>query len=183
MDDLPGTKYCPRGTCEKIGTLTWGWLDLVLNAEQRQGLWETVKTLVITFLCVNFWLASPFRDPPLLRIILNFRREICYAFVKFMRGYGPQIAALAREIAGLKSRFLFLWNSERTRRTEDRRERACIPPIQQSVPSTGAITSVHPVGHFSFVCVFVVGSIFGSVTTAGSICFGVWIIRLLNATH
>ena len=94
-----------------------------------------------------------------------------------MRGDGLQIAALAREIAGLKGRLAFLWNSERRRWTTNRREEGVIPSIPQPVATSNGL-SANCVGQLPLVCVFVAGLLCGDLVTTMSICLGIWIGHL-----
>ena len=94
-----------------------------------------------------------------------------------MRGDGLQIAALAREIAGLKGRLTFLWNAERQRRTRNRQEGGVIPSILQPVPSSNGI-SANFVEQLPLVCVSVAGLLCGGLVTIISICFGIRIGHL-----
>ena len=154
-------------------------MNFSLDTDQQQRLWRAIETASLTFAYLNIWLASPIWAPRVLRAVSNLEQETRRALGAFMRGYGSQIAALAREIAGLKGRLSFLWNSERARRVGFRQEGGVIPPQQQPASAIGNVASAHSVGQFSFVCVFVVGSVFGSLVTAGSICLGIWIGHLL----
>ena len=95
-----------------------------------------------------------------------------------MRGNGLQIAALAREIAGVKGRLAYLLDSERRHRSRTQQEEGTTPLVTQPASvSCGASTSSG--GQFSFVCVFIAGLFCGGLVTTGSICLGIWIGHLL----
>ena len=158
--------------------VTQNWLGQIAGTELLHKVGRATGALLLAFLWVDLCLSSRFWAPRVLRVVFDFQSEIHRRFETFMRGHGPQIAALAREIAGLKSRLLFLWNSERVRRTRNRQEGESFSPTQRSIPSVDTVVTVHSVGQFSSVCIFVVGSLFGGLATASSIALGIWIGRL-----
>ena len=81
---------------------------------------------------------------------------------------------MAREIASLKGRLCFLWNTERQRRERARREGT--PTIGVPSHSRGLVTSpVHSRFQFQIGVALLSGLIIGCAIALGSVCLGVWI--------
>lgn len=92
-----------------------------------------------------------------------------------MWGYGPQIAALTREIAVVRGRLAYLLDSDRRRRNQQGGEAST--PITQPAHS-GCGAPIGSVGPFFVVCTFVAGLFCGGLLTTGAICLGIWVGRL-----
>ena len=153
----------------------------MLSIGQLLCVGKTIEGIFLVFLWNNLFLTGPVWAPRLFRIVHGPKQLIRRITEVFMRGYGPQIAALSREVAGLRNRLSFLWNTERVRRAGIRQEGGFVPSSPQPAPAAGSAILAHPTGQFSFVFVLVAGSIFGGLVTAGSICLGVWISNLIHA--
>ena len=91
-----------------------------------------------------------------------------------------QIAGLAREIANLKGKLSFLWNSERVRRERFRQGGNPTPDLQNTPVRAGSTPSpVHLLQQLQIGFVFLAGVLVGCSITVGSLCLGIWIGRSL----
>ena len=85
-----------------------------------------------------------------------------------------QLAGLAREIASLKGRLCFLWNTERQRR--ERARQTGSPAVGVPRRSRGFVTSlVHSPFQFQIGVALLSVLIIGCAIALGSVCLGVWI--------
>ena len=159
------------------------YLRQVLSIDPLFRAGITAESVFLAVLWINLYLTGPVWVPRVQRVIYGLKQLTRRNLGTFMRGYGPQIAALAREVAGLRNRLSFLWNTERARRAGIRQEGGSVPQPQQPVPAASSAIPAHQIGQFSFVFVFVAGSTFGGLVTASSICLGIWVGRLLSAAN
>ena len=150
----------------------------VLSTAQLRRVGIKISGVCLIFLWINLYLTGPIWAPTFYRILCGLKQQVHHILGAFMRGYGPQIAALARDVAGLRNRLSFLWNTERVRRAQSHQEEGFVTSSRQSVPATSNVICSRLFGQFTLVCVFVAGSIFGGLITAGSLCLGVWVGRL-----
>ena len=161
-------------------SVTKSHLGQVPSIGQLLQIGKAIGVIFLAFLWVNLYLIGPIWAPKLFRIVYGFNQQIRHIFGAFMRGYGPQIAARARDVAGLRNRLSFLWNTERVHRAQVHQEGGFVPPSRQSVPITSGVVRDRLFGQFTFVCMFVAGSVFGGLIIAGSLCLGIWVGRLLS---
>ena len=150
------------------------WFGLLINQRKLHELWRAAASTFLSVVCINVLLGGPeylVKCAGFIQRLLTTIRKIVQSL---MPRDGLQLAALAREIASLKSRLCFLWNTERQRRERARREGL----TTIGVPShpRGLITSpAYSPFQFQVGVALLTGLVTGCAITLGSVCLGVWI--------
>ena len=85
-----------------------------------------------------------------------------------------QIAALAREVANLKGKLTFLWNSERVRRDQARQAENIVTGVPRVPGINGASLNYSPF-QFQIGIAFLAIIVVGCVISTTSVCLGIWI--------
>ena len=150
-----------------------GWLSRVTSTEQLHRIWRVVETAFLTFAWVNIWFISPVWTPILHRFICRSWHSINSAYELLMHGNGLQIAALAREIANLKGRLTFLWNSERARQERNLQRRDTVAPARRFAVEL-TVDPVYGSQHLFLLCTFLGGIVIGASCAVCSLCLGIW---------
>ena len=133
---------------------------------------SAILALLWVIICTfgPIWVLRLSRRVPILWRILYSACEV------LMRGSSFQLAALAREVASLKGRLSFLWNTERVRRGQHHLNgnggTVVRPP--DVIVNSGPACGLH---NIVFVCTFFGGLITGWALSLCSVCVGVWIAR------
>ena len=150
------------------------WFGLLVNQRKLNELWRAAASAFISVVCINVLLGGPEYSVKCARFIQRLLATIRKLVQSLMPRDGLQLAALAREIASLKGRLCFLWNTERRRRERARREGTTTIGVPSH--SRGLVTSpVCSPFQFQVGVALLSGLITGCAITLGSVCLGVWI--------
>ena len=92
------------------------WLNQEISTDQLRKIRKVAEVAFLAFLWVNLCASYPIWALRPYIAVRGIWQKIVYTSALLMRGNSLQIAALAREVANLKGRLSFLWNTERIRR-------------------------------------------------------------------
>lgn len=132
----------------------------------------------VSLVCVLVLLGGPEYSVRCAKYIRRLFALIGKSVVSLMPRDSLQVAALAREIANLKGKLAFLWNSEKGRR-EPARQTERIVTWEPRVPrDKGAILNYSPF-QFQIGVAFLAAIAVGCVVSISSVCLGIWIGHIL----
>ena len=150
------------------------WLNQEISTDQLRKVRKVVEVAFLAFLLVNLCVSYPIWALRPYIAVRGIWRKIVNTSALLMHGNSLQIAALAREVANLKGRLSFLWNTERIRRGQHHPngngERA-VRCFDAGVNSG----SVRRLSNSVLVCTFFGGLVAGWALSLYSVCVGAWI--------
>ena len=136
--------------------------------------WRATVNTFVSLVCVHVLLGGPEYSVRCAKFIRRSIDLIWKSVVSLMPRDSLQIAALAREVANLKGKLTFLWNSERLRRQQTRQTENIVTGVPR-VPSINGANFDYSPFQFQIGIAFLAGIVVGCVVSTTSVCLGIWI--------